>query len=302
MATGRGSKQKLKIIKESVFGTTPAMPTMLELPINVLNKDVAINLIRSGQIRTHPFVDRLMQGAQQNDLEINTELQGDTHDVLLELLCGAAWSSNVVKATDALVGSTIESEHNDLTLFDQFTGCCVRRGEFNFPAQADGVVTVNYGLMAKGGLLDEPATIATAVTAAGTPDPFVFHEATVEINAAERPVTSLSFTLERQVDPLYILGARQPDEYIPSDFTLTGTISIPLRDDTESAMLLGFTDAAINVACVKGSESRTFDIFKANYAGMGRRIQGRGAIIQEIRFEAKYSLSDTSIFKITRSA
>jgi hypothetical protein len=300
--TARGSKQKIRLIHETVFGTTPATPVMTEIPVNSFNKDVAINMIRSGQIRSHPFTDRLLQGAQQNDLELVFELQDDTHDKLLELAMGAMFTSNAVKATDALIGATVESEHNDLTLFDLFTGVCVRRSEFNFPAQADGLVTVSQGLMALDGLLDEGTSVADSTIAAPSNDPFVFHEAAVTIAAAARPVTALNFVVERQIDPLYVLGTRQPDEYIPAAMTLTGQITIPLRDATESTRLLGFTEAALVATCTKGAATRTFTIHKINYASMGRRINNRGAILQEINFEAKYSASDATIMTIARSA
>jgi hypothetical protein len=93
MATSRGSKQKLKLIKEVAYGTTPATPTMLEIPINNLTPTVSVNLAKSGQIRTHPFVDRLMQGPQSQTVEIDTELQDANHDALLELLMGADFAA-----------------------------------------------------------------------------------------------------------------------------------------------------------------------------------------------------------------
>ena len=302
MATSRGSRHTLRAIKEATFGTTPATPTMLEIVLNSFNVDASKNMIRSGQIRSHPFTDRLLEGADETTIDIGWELQGDNHDILLELACGAAFSSNSLKVTDALLGATFESEHNDNTLFDTFVGSCCRRTEFNFPAQADGIVTAQQSYMVKSRTLDAGTTIADTTTAAASNDPFVFHEAAVTVGGVSRPVTALSFTLERQIDPLYILGTQQPDEYIPAAVTLTGQITIPLRANTDSTRLEGFTAGALVATCTKGSETRTFTIHSINYGSMGRRINNRGAILQEINFEAKYSSGDATIMTIDRSA
>jgi hypothetical protein len=301
MASGRGSKHKLKLIKESVLGTTPATPTMLEIPINTYSPDVSVNVIRSEQIRTHPFVDRLLQGAQTNDFQIVTELQDDNHDLLLELLTGQAWSSDVTKFADVLVGASMESEHSDLTLFDQFTGACIKQAQFNFPAQADGKVTAQYDLLALTGVMDQGTTIATAVTAASAPDPYTFAQATVTIGGASKPVTSLTITAARQIDPLYLLGTRQPSEYIPSAVTVTGQIVIPLVNANESARLIGFTEAALVAVCTQSGNSRTFTLPKINYAKMSRPIQNRGVILQTIDFEAKYDITSGTVMSIGRT-
>jgi hypothetical protein len=140
-----------------------------------------------------------------------------------------------VKATDALKGATIESDHTDNTLLDQFTGFCLTKGDFTFPAQVGGIVTAKYSGMAKTGLLDQGASIATAVTAAGLVDPYMFHQAAVTVGGVAKAVTSLTLSVSRTIDPLYLLGALQPDEYIPSAVTVTGQIVIPLVNANESA-------------------------------------------------------------------
>lgn len=302
MTVARGSKHILKMIKEATFGTTPATPTMLEIPITSLSTDVAVGMIRSGQIRNHPFVDRLIQSLNTYDLEFGIELQDDTHDLILELLFGAAWATNSLKLTDALVGASAEIGYTDLAKFDQFTGVCIRRGEFTFNAAEDSAVTASFGAMAKDGTLDAAATLATATTAAPDSDPFVFSEAVVSIGGTEKVVTAASITVERTVDRLLKLGSTTPHEYIPSDVVVTGSITIPLEDAAESTRLTGFTDGELEIACTKGSASRTFTVHSMNYARMGRRIQGRGAILQEIQWEAKYSSADATVMTIARSA
>lgn len=300
----RGSKQSFRAVKETSFGVTPTTPALKEIVANTFNKDVAISLIRSDQIRSHPFVDRLMQGAQVNDLQVTWELQDDNHDLLLEVLTGQAWTSNTTKAVDVLASMSVESEHTDLVLYDQFQGVCIKQAQFNFPAATDAKVTVQADMMALDGQLDLSTPYGgETITAATSPDPYVFHEATLKVDGVDKIVTAASFTVARQIDPLYVLGSRSPHDYIPAAVTITGQVTMPLYDNAESTRLINFTDGALVITCAQTAtpNSRVFTLPKVNYAKMGRQIQGRGVILQVIDFEAKYDLTSGTAFQIDRT-
>lgn len=301
MSTGRGSKHKLSMIQEVTYGTTPATPTLLELPINTFTPSIAETPIKSEQIRTHPFVDRIMQGAEVVDLSMTCELQKNNHDGLLQLMTGLAWATNATKMTDVLLSASIESGHTDLSLFDVYTGACVKQAQFNFPAAADAKVTAQFDLMAKAAAMDAGTTIATALTAATTPDPFVFKDATLTLGGSSRLVTAASLTVARQIDPLYVLGALQPNEYIPGAVTVTGQITIPLSSSAESTQLKAFTASALVITCTNTAGSFTFTVPLVNLGKMGRPIQSRGAILQTIDFEAKYDSSTSTVLSLART-
>jgi hypothetical protein len=304
MAAARGSKQAIKVIKEVTFGTTPATPTMIEIPVVSSKRDQAIGLVESGQIRTHPFIDRFIKGVQKNDIDIVTEMQDDTHDVLLELLAGDVFTANTLKLKDVLSSFSGEWGATDLTLFDQFTGCCVRRAEFGFQAAEDAKVTATYGVMAKSGSLDAVTSLATTTTPAPNVDPFGFADATVTIGGSARPVTAGSITVERQIDPLYVLGQRTARDYIPSTVTVSGSITVPYEDALESARLSAF--AAIPLVFKAGDNGATnfrqFTIPGAYYESMGRSLQNRGVLLQEINWRARYDSASGTVMSITRSA
>lgn len=304
MPAGRGSRHKLQLIKEVTFGTTPATPAMIEIPVTSYTPNIDVGVIRSNQIRSHPFVDRLLHGVDTFDHEMGVELQDDNFDVLFELLCGDTWATNALKAKDVLSSCTLESAHADLTLFDQYVGTFIRRCEISCQAAEDAAVTATFGLMSKSGTLDAATTLANSQVAATDVDPFVFADATVTINAVSRPVTAVSMVMERSVDPLRVLGTRAPREYIPSDFTLTGQITIPLEDNVESGRLVGFSNAPLVVKVGDAGQTnwRQFSIPKVKYKKMGRPINNRGVILQTIDWEAhRDSVTDT-VVNITRSA
>lgn len=304
MTSSRGSKHKLTMIKESTFGVTPATPALLEVPVNTFVPTINNTLIRSDQIRTHPFTDRLLQGAQVNDITITNELQKTNLDLLLELMAGQAWSTGATKLVDVLESATIESQHIDTSLYDVYTGCCVKQAQFNFPAAADAKVTVQFDLMAKGAVLDNAAAITgETITAASNVDPFVFLEAGVTVGGSAVPTTACAFTVTRQIDPLYLLGARQPDEYIPSTVGLTGQLTVPLRDNTMSGYLTGFTAEAFVISATHPSSggSFTFTIPAAYFGKAGRPVQNRGVILQTFDWEARYDSGTSTVMSLAKT-
>lgn len=305
MPAKRGSQHRLGIIKEAVYGTTPATPALTEVPITRLRKNVSMGAIRSAQIRSHPFLDRLLPGAKTQDLEIGAELQPSNYDVFLEMLAGAAWSTNVLKMSDGLIGATIESHMAGGTaLYDQFTGAFVNRMEFSCSAEDEAPVGVTIGMASLTSELDATTSLATTTPAAVSTDPFVYTQGLTEIGGVGRPVTSITFRCERAVDPLRVIGSAQPREYVPGDFTLTGSLVVPLEDAIESARLESFTSAPIHLRCNQpgGTVYLDFLIHLAKYLTMGRSIEGRGVLMQEIEFEAHYSVAQTTVMTITRSA
>ena len=307
MPAARGSRQTLKAVKEVTFGTTPTAPVLLELPLVSFNRNFNRSVIRSNQIRSHPYTDKLMKGELSADFDLSVELQDDTYDVLLDVMCGTTtWSSNVLKVSDGLQGISFEASAGDLSLHDQFAGGMLSSMEVNFPAEANGVVTANFSGMAKTVTMDAASSVvgAGSVTAAPSVDPFVFGDAVCTVAGASRPITSLNFRLERQVDPLLVLGSFTPREYVPSTVTLTGQVTIPLEANTESAQLAAFSDIAISASArdAAGTGFRTFLIPAVKFGRMGRQIQDRGVILQVIDFEAKYDSGIASIMSITRSA
>lgn len=305
MAVKRGSQHRLGIILEAVYGTTPATPALVEVPITRLRKNVSMGAIRSAQIRSHPFLDRMLPGSKTQDLEIGAELQYGNYDIFLQMLAGQAWAANILKMGDALLGATLESRMSGGTaLYDQFVGAFVNRIEFSVSAEDDAPVGITIGMAALTSELDSTTTLATTTPAAADVDPFVYTQGLTEINTVSRPVTSITFRAERAVDPLRVIGSAQAREMVPGDFTLTGSLTVPLEDAIDSAILESFASVPIHLRLNQpgGLIYIDFLIHLAKYLSLGRSIEGRGALMQEIEFEAIYSTAQSTVMTITRSA
>lgn len=303
MPVKRGSQHRLVAILEATYGTTPATPVMSEIVLTRLRINKQMGVVRSAQIRQHPFVDRMLPGRKTQDLEIGAELQVGNLDLLFQMLAGAAFATDTLKMADALKGATLESQSQvGAGLFDQFVGAFVNRAEFTFSATEDAAIGVTFGLGALTSELDAPTTIATSVTAAADVDPLVFMDTVITIGGVARPVSAMTIRAERAVDPLWVGGSYVPREQVPGDFTVSGSLTIPFEDNVESTRLEGFTSAAIVVPCLSqsGTTGVTLTLHKVNYMSMGKEVAGRGARVQEIDWEAVYSPADLTVMTITR--
>ncbi|AKU43438.1 tail subunit [Caulobacter phage Sansa] len=303
MPVKRGSQHRLLAIKETVYGTTPATPTMLEILLTRLRVNKQMGVTRSGTIRQHPFVDRMLPGRKTQDLEIGMELQTNNMDLLFEMLAAKTFSTDVLKMGDGLTSMTLESQAQvGAGLFDHFLGAFVNRMEISFSANEDAAIAVTIGFGALSSELDATATLATAVTEAVDVDPLVFFDSVVNIAGVARPVTALTIRAERTVEPLWVGGSYLPRENVPGDFTLSGSLTIPYEDAVESARLEGFVDADLEVVCLSasGDTGITFAVPKLKYMSMGKEVAGRGARYQEIDYEAYYDRTEQTVLVITR--
>lgn len=302
MTVNRGSTSKLIGVAEVTFGTTPATPTMVEFPIVNFNPVASNNTVQSAQLRSHPFVDKLIATDFSHTIGLDFELQTATHDNLLQMILGDTWATNAIKAKDVLSSMSIESQvGGGSSLFNQWTGYCVGTLGISVGSGNNAPIKMTTTGMAKVASLDAGATLATAVTAAGSPVPMVFTGATATIAGVARPLTDVAINLQRQIDPLKIIGQNTPREYVPSLVQCSGTITIPYDDATQSTLFAGFTDTPIVLTCVDGnSKSYAFTVPKAKFVKFTRQIQTRGALFQQIDWTGYYDTSTATVLSIVR--
>lgn len=306
MAVNRGSTAQITVVKEVTPGTTPATPTMLEMPVVSFTPNASNTIIGSDAIRGHPFRDQISAGRLAHEFGAEVELAGATHDPLLETFFGGTITTKALKFLDALSSLTIE-EKVKAGIFNSWTYCTFNSLSISANADDTAPVKMTFGGMARAAALDAASTLATAVTPAPGTQPYTFIGATVTIAGNATPVGSGTLNFERAVDPLMLLGSALPREYVPGEATLTGSLTIPYDDAgfgsgaTHSAILTNFTDAAQvwKFADAAGTNFRQFSIPKTNYSSLGRPLNSRGMRMQEINFEAKYDSSSSTVSTMT---
>lgn len=302
MTANRGSTFKLVAIKEATSGTTPSTPTMVELPVASFTPSFDQGVIRSNQIRSHPFVDKMMQGAFKASFGLDFELQAATHDMLLETMFGSTISAKSLSFVDALKTLTMEEQvGGGSSLFDQYTEAYLSSMEISAAGGDTSPVKVTCSGMSRTATLDASATIATSVTAAGNPDPFTFIGSTLKVAGTLTDVTTGKLTMTRKVDPLYVWGNADTREFIPSDVSVTGTITVPYDGAVQSTLFTAFADNAIEMkfGLPDASVFRKFTASLCKLQTLGRGISDRGVRTQDFSFEAKYDPATSTAIKMT---
>lgn len=301
-AVNRGSTAQITAIKEATAGTTPATPTMIELPVTSFTPNTSMQVIASDQIRAHPFRDQIINGRIIHEFGLEFELAHDVHDMLIETFLGGTISAKALKFLDALKSLTIE-EKVATGIFNQWTYCCFTSMSITASANDTTPVKVAMGGMARAGTLDAAATLATAVTPADSTVPFIFAGAGATMAGNVTPIASGTLNFERQIDPLMLLGSRLPREYVPGAAGLTGSMTIPYDDTshgsgaTISGKVMNFTDTAQvwTLADETAALFRRITIPKTKFTSLGRALNDRGMRMQEVNWEAVYDNSSTTV-------
>lgn len=302
MPAQRGSTAQLTAIKEATAGTTPATPTMIELPIVSFTPKHTTTLIPSSQIRTHPFKDQLVNGRLVHEFGMEVELAGAVHDMLLETFLGGVITAKALKFIDALLSLTIE-EKVAAGAFNQFTYGVFNSLSISASASDTAPVKMSFNGVTRTGTLDAVATLASAVTPATSTTPFIFAGGSVTVSGNATPVASGTLNFDRQIDPLMLLGSRLPREFVPGAATLTGTATIPYdasgfgSGSTISGFVAGFTSAAQiwKFTDEAGTTFRQFTMPITKFTTLGRSLSDRGMRMQEVNFEAIYDISSATI-------
>ena len=302
MPVQRGSTAQITAVKEVTAGTTPATPTMIELPVVNFTPNMNNSVIASDQIRGHPFRDQLINGRLVHEFGAELELAGATHDIVLETFLGGTITSKALKFIDALKSLTIE-EKVAAGVFNQWTYCSLSSLAITVSANDTAPVKIGINGMARAGTLDAAATLATAVTAAPGTQPFSFIGANATLAGNATPIGSGSLNFERQIDPLMLLGSALPREYVPGAASLTGSMTIPYDDAgnglgaTISSKVVGFTDTAQvwTLGNDAGTVFRRFTIPKTKFSSLGRALNDRGMRMQEVNWEAVYDSATSTV-------
>lgn len=296
MAVLRGSVEKLVQIPEVTFGTTPATPVMIEVLKTGFTPKDSQTVLRSAQIRTHPYVDRMLYGRFVHDIQLDTEMQAASHDPLFQVMFGSTISAKAMAFADALKSMTLEDQ-NGASNFNQYTGAFFTKMSVSASASDTTPVKVSYTGQAKAGTLDASSTLATSVTAATPVDPFIFADATLTVAGSATAVMSGNFDLNRAVDPLMLWGSRIPREFIPADVTCTGKITVPYDTGAQSTIVTAFSDAALvwKFGNVGITTFRQFTMPKTKLVDISRPITTRGGMMQDVDFEAYYDSGSSTI-------
>ena len=168
-AGANASQNRLSMILESAWATTPATPAFTNLRMTSEDLAPAKDTVRSNEIQpTRNVMDEIMVGRNIAG-GLDFELSYGTYDPLIQSLMYSTWATNVIK-NGAGVGDSMTLERR-IALPDgsfdyhRFLGCVVN--QMSLEMNAGELITGRFDVMGKFG--GRSSTIITGATYADSP-------------------------------------------------------------------------------------------------------------------------------------
>jgi len=303
MAIANGAQHSLHYIAESTYGTTHATPTWTPLPHNATTLALTKDAIESEKLRGDRQIEDFRHGNKSIGGDVTSEMEYGAFDDILEAVMCGAWTTNVLKSGTTRRSFTLERKFADLATpeFHRYEGV-----EFNSMAISiapNSMVTATFSVIGK------DLSLATAVVASSTYSADVgntpfdsFTGSITEGGSSIATVTSLEFTIENGLEPLFSVGADTTNRPSIGKSRVTGTLTTyfdsktlyeKFINETSSEIVCTLTDTAGNDIQI--------DIPNVKYNSGQPDVSGEGAVTVAMDFVALYSSSDASQLVITRT-
>lgn len=300
MTQGLRSRQSLYSVVEVTPGTTPATPTLIEIPIaGIPTLNIEKDNFRSNVIKAHRQPTTLRHGVRRASGEIPIELAYGDFDTLFESLMHSTWSTNVLKVGTTQKFMTLERRFVDISEYQPFTGCTIN--SMSLSAQPNGMITGNFGVLGLGGMTPASATVATTSTAATGNEPFDGFTGTITEGGSSANVTALELTITNNGALPYKIGSDTAPGINYGTFQASGTVTAFFETEALVNKFLAETESALVVEFLglTGGDLE-FDFPALKYTGSSITEADEGLLVQ-MPFEAYYDSGDATTLTITRT-
>lgn len=306
MAFSQGSRSGLSYVAETVFGTTPATPALVQLPITSHTLNLTKQRVQGNDILPDrmPRVDR--QGNRAVSGDIVVDLRKGDFDPLLESVFMNTFSTNVLKIGSTIKSFSIEDAATDISQFRLFTGCVASSAAFSM--KPNQMVTTTFSMVGKDGTIGG-TSLDPAKTAISGNQPFDAYSGTIKLANAGSPVLSIAtvtgvdFTINNNMVPTYVIGSSTTPQLEYGQATVEGTLTAYFEDATLVNRFINETETAfeISVDDPTGSSDYTFLFPRVKFTGADVPVDGPTSRIITLPFVALYDTTENTNVKLTRS-
>lgn len=301
MAQGQGSAAKIGYVSEVTWGSTPATPSLITIPVTDFN----VNLGKEEYEDTSIQGDRM----QRYSLSGNRTVTGDlsvmmaplNYDFLLESALSGAFTTDVLKVGSTRKSFTLEHSQTDISVYVPYTGVVVDKASFTVNTQ--GIVTGQFSVVGKdGGVAAGTSLDTNGYTAASTALPFTHVSGTFnEGGSAIGLITSIQFTIDNGYSANYALGNVAARELTGAFIKCEGTVSAYFESATLLNKFINGTSSSLDFTLSNGTNTMKFDMPNIKYSGGTKQLSGSGPVVLTMPFKALYDSASGSIITITRT-
>lgn len=302
MAFAQGSRSRLSYMVESTFGTTPATPVFLSLPINSHSLSLIKDGIESDEIRSDRQIALLRHGNRKVQGDIEVDMRADDYDDLLEsAFFGQFTTAGVLKASTTPQYFSMEDGALDIAQYRLYTGCAVNT--FSMSVKPNAIVKGTFGMIGKN-MAQSGTSVDATITASSTNQPFdSFTAVLTEGGGASAIVTSLDLNIDNSLNPTFVVGASTTPQLEYGRAKVTGSMQVYYQDGTMLDKFLNETSSSLVIAVTDSTTGNTytFTMGTIKYTGADVPLANEQSRIITMPFHALYNSSDATTIKVVKS-
>jgi len=306
MPISQGSRAGLSYVAETVFGTTPLTPSLIQLPytthtLNLTKERVTGNDIQPDRMNR---VDR--HGNRSAAGDIVADLRKGDYDALLESAFFNTFATNVLKIGTTPKFFSIEDAAADIAQFRLFTGMSV--STLAVSIRPNQMVTATFGMVGKD-MTISGTSVDAVKTASSINQPFDSYSGALSIGtaggtlSASAIVTGIDFTINNALAPTFVVGSSSTPQLEYGMATVEGTITAYFEDASLINRFLNETATGLQVEVDDPSAGSgytwLFPRIKINGADVP--VDNPASRIITLPFVALYDTTENTNIKLTRT-
>ena len=306
MSFAQGSRSGLSYVAETVFGTTPTTPSLIQLPYNTHSLNLTKQRVQGNDLQPDrmPRVDRHGNRSVAGDIVV--DLRKGDYDPLLESAFMNSFSTNVLKVGTTLKSFSIEDAAEDIAQYRLFTGCAAT--SLAVSIKPNQMVTGTFSMLGKDGTISGTSADA-AKTVSSSNAPFDSYSGDLKIAdaggslASSAIITGIDFTVNNGLEAAYVVGSPSTPQLLYGLATVEGSITAYFEDASLINRFINETETAIEVSVndPTGSSAYTWLFPRIKINGADVPVGGPGARTITLPFVALYDTTEDTNIKLTRS-
>ncbi|CAB4139450.1 hypothetical protein UFOVP346_48 [uncultured Caudovirales phage] len=306
MPFAQGSRSGLSYVKEVTFGTTPATPSLIQLPFTTQSLNLTKERVVGNDIQPDRMVRTDRHGNRSAAGDIVVDLRKGDYDPLLESAFFSTFATNTLKVGTTPAFFSIEDAATDITQFRLFTGMAV--SSMAVSIRPNQMVTTTFSMVGRDMTISGTSVDPTK-TPSSSNSPFDSYSGTMRIGNAGSTlstlavVTGIDFTINNSLAPTFVVGSAITPEMEYGLASVEGTLTAYFDDATLITRFLNETQTALEVSVddPTGASDYTFLFPRVKFNGADVPVENPQSRIITIPFVALFDSVEGTNLKLTRS-
>ena len=306
MAFSQGSRAGLSYVPEVTFGTTPAVPSLVQLPYTTQSLNLTKERVTGNDIQPDRMLRVDRHGNRSVAGDIVTDLRKGDYDLFLESAFFNTFSTNVLKIGTTPKFFSIEDAATDIAQFRLFTGMSV--SSLAVSIKPNQMVTGTFSMVGKD-MTISGTSVDAVKTASSVNQPFDSYSGALTVGTAGGSlsavaiVTGIDFTINNALAPTFVVGSSSTPQLEYGMATVEGTITAYFEDASLINRFINETATGLQVVVddPTGSSDYTWLFPRIKINGADVPVDGPTSRIITMPFVALYDTTEATNISLTRS-